>query len=290
MKIWMHHNMFSTLWNLFISPFVEYAFMQKALLSCVLLCISAVPLGVFLLLRGLSLVGDSLAHGILPGIALAAIFFGMAPVPLFIGGIAAGLIVAFISNQLSTRSIIPEEASFTVIYSLSLALGVLILFHHGTNTNVMHLLFGSVLGIDSVTLSLIAAVCVLTTLFLGKFRKLLLMYCFDPLLFQVAGYHHKVLMFSFFALVVSNLVASYQAIGTLLALGLMMLPAITGRILCGHYRQIFKVSSLLGIFGCYAGLLLSYHIDWPSGPSIILCLGVQCLAAYGFKRSRKSLS
>lgn len=269
------------LWNFFIAPFTEYIFMQKALLSCFLLCLSAVPLGVFLLLRGLSLVGDSLAHGILPGIAIAAIFFGMNPVPLFIGGITAGLIVAFISNRLSTHSIIPEDASFTVIYSLSLALGVLILFHHGTNTNVMHLLFGSVLGVDSITLSLIAIVCLITIFFLAKFRKLLLMYCFDPLLFQVSGSSHKLLMFGFLALVVSNLVASYQAIGTLLALGLMMLPAITGRMLCRHYRQIFKVSSILGFLGCYVGLLLSYHADLPSGPSIILCLGIQCLGVYG---------
>lgn len=280
----------NTLWTLFIAPFIEYSFMQKAMLSCFFLCISAIPLGVFLLLRGLSLVGDSLSHGILPGIALAAIFFGMKPIPLFIGGIIAGLIVAFISNQLSIRSIIPEDASFTVIYSLSLALGVLILFHHGTNTNVLHLLFGSVLGIDVATLSLIAGVCIITTIFLGNFRKLLLMYCFDPLLFQVAGYNHRLLMFSFLTLVVSNLVASYQAIGTLLALGLMMLPAITGRILCTHYRQIFKISSLLGILGCYAGLLLSYHVDWPSGPSIILCLGIQCLVVYGFKQKAKSIS
>jgi zinc/manganese transport system permease protein len=270
-----------SLWNIFIAPFTEYAFMQKALLSCVLLCISAVPLGVFLLLRGLSLVGDSLSHGILPGIALAAIFFGLNPIALFIGGITAGLIVAFVSNQLSRRSIIPEDASFTVIYSLSLALGVLILFRHGTNTNVLHLLFGSVLGIDIVTLGLIALVCVITTIYLSMYRKLLLMYCFDPLLFQVAGKPHRLLMIGFLALVVANLVASYQAIGTLLALGLMMLPAITARLLCTHYRQIFKLSSILGIFGCYVGLLLSYHIDWPSGPAIILCLGTQCLVVYG---------
>lgn len=275
------------LWDFFISPFVEYAFMQKALLSCFFLCLSAVPLGVFLLLRGLSLVGDSLSHGILPGIALAAIFFETAPVPLFVGGIIAGLIVAFISNQLSSRSIIPEDASFTVIYSLSLALGVLILFHHGTNTNVLHLLFGSVLGIDSTTLLLIFCVSVITIIYLILYRKLLLMYCFDPLLFQVAGKNHRLLMFGFLALVVSNLVASYQAIGTLLALGLMMLPAITGRMLCIHYRQIFNVSSLFGILGCYLGLLLSYHADWPSGPSIILCLGIQCLAVYAFKQWNK---
>ncbi len=277
-----------SLWNIFIAPFTEYAFMQRAFLSCILLCISAVPLGVFLLLRGLSLVGDSLSHGILPGIALAAIFFGLSPIPLFIGGITAGLIVAGVSNQLSARSIIPEDASFTVIYSLSLALGVLILFHHGTNTNVLHLLFGSVLGIDSVTLSLIALVCCGTTLYLGMYRKLLLMYCFDPLLFEVAGCSHRWLMIGFLSLVVTNLVASYQAIGTLLALGLMMLPAITARLLCTHYRQIFKTSSILGIGGCYAGLLLSYHIDWPSGPSIILCLGAQCLVVYGLMVHKKT--
>ncbi len=271
-----------TLWNFFVSPFTEYAFMQKALLSCFLLSLSAVPLGVFLLLRGLSLVGDSLAHGILPGIAIAAIFFGISPIPLFIGGIAAGLVVAFISNRLSNRSVIPEDASFTVIYSLSLALGVLILFHHGTNTNVLHLLFGSVLGVNSTMLFLIALVCFLTILFLARFRKLLLMYCFDPLLFQVAGYNHHFLMASFLALVVANLVASYQAIGTLLALGLMMLPAITGRMLGRHYRQVFIISTLLGFLGCYIGLLVSYHADLPSGPSIILCLGVQCLGVYVF--------
>ena len=277
-----------SLWNIFVTPFTEYVFMQKALLSCVLLCISAVPLGVFLLLRGLSLVGDSLSHGILPGIALAAIFFGMNPIALFVGGITAGLIVAFFSNQLSSRSIIPEDASFTVIYSLSLALGVLILFHHGTNTNVLHLLFGSVLGIDTITLGLIGLVCVITTMYLGMYRKLLLMYCFDPLLFQVAGKPHRLLMTGFLALVVANLVASYQAIGTLLALGLMMLPAITARLFCNHYRQIFKLSSIIGIVGCYAGLLLSYHIDWPSGPSIILCLGTQCLIVYGIMLKKKN--
>lgn len=280
--------MFS-LWNIFIAPFTEYLFMQKALLSCIFLCISTVPLGVFLLLRGLSLVGDSLSHGILPGIAIAAIFFGMNPVALFIGGIIAGLIVAFVSNRLSARSIIPEDASFTVIYSISLALGVLILFHHGTNTNVLHLLFGSVLGIDNVTLSLIALVCLITTLYLGFYRKLLLMYCFDSLLFQVAGKPHHLLMIGFLSLVVSNLVASYQAIGTLLSLGLMMLPAITARLLCDHYRSIFTISSIIGIFGCYIGLLLSYHIDWPSGPSIILCLGIQCLLVYFFNFQRRQL-
>jgi len=270
-----------TLYSIFIAPFTEYVFMQKALLSCVLLCISAVPLGVFLLLRGLSLVGDSLSHGILPGIAVAAISFGMNSVALFIGGTIAGLIVAFASNQLSKRSIIPEDASFTVIYSLSLALGVLILFHHGTNTNVLNLLFGSVLGIDSNTLGLIALVCLITTAYLIRYRSLLLMYCFDPLLFEVAGKPHRWLMAGFLALVVVNLVASYQSIGTLLSLGLMMLPAITARLLCNNYREIFKLSSVLGVLGCYAGLLLSYHIDWPSGPAIILCLGVQCLGVYG---------
>lgn len=276
-----------SLWNIFIGPFSEYLFMQKALLSCVFLCISTVPLGVFLLLRGLSLVGDSLSHGILPGIAIAAIFFGMNPIALFIGGIIAGLLVAFISNRLSSKSIIPEDASFTVIYSISLALGVLILFHHGTNTNVLHLLFGSVLGIDNTTLILIALVCLITTVYLGLYRKLLLMYCFDPLLFQVAGKPHNLLIIGFLSLVVSNLVASYQAIGTLLSLGLMMLPAITARLLCDHYRSIFTTSTVVGIFGCYCGLLLSYHIDWPSGPSIILCLGVQCLAVYCFNIFKK---
>lgn len=276
----------NVLWNFFVTPFAEYIFMQKALFSCFLLSLSAVPLGVFLLLRGLSLVGDSLAHGILPGIAIAAIFFGISPIPLFIGGIAAGLVVAFISNRLSDRSIIPEDASFTLIYSLSLAFGVLILFHHGTNTNVLHLLFGSILGVTSVMLLLIAFVCLITIIFLIRFRKLLLMYCFDPLLFAVAGYNHHFLMISFLALVVCNLVASYQAIGTLLALGLMMLPAIAGRMLGTHYRQVFRISTILSFLGCYAGLLLSYHADLPSGPSIIICLGIQCLGIYFFTMKR----
>lgn len=268
------------IWDIFISPFVEYNFMQKALLSCLFLSFSAVPLGIFLLLRGLSLVGDSLSHGILPGIALAAIFYGLAPIPLFIGGIIAGLIVAFFANLLSEKSIIPEDASFTFLYSISLALGVIILYHHGTNVNVLHLLFGSVLGIETQAFWLIAFISAITLLFLTKFRKSLLSLCFDPLLFQVAKKNYKPLMFVFLSLVVANLVASYQAIGTLLALGLMMLPAISARLLCNHYRNLFLTSQLLGCFGCYMGLLLSYHVDLPSGPSIIMCLGLQCVAAF----------
>jgi zinc/manganese transport system permease protein len=271
------------IWDVFVSPFVEYNFMQKALLSCLFLSFSAVPLGVFLLLRGLSLVGDSLSHGILPGIALAAIFYGLAPIPLFIGGIIAGLIVAFFANILSEKSIIPEDASFTFLYSISLALGVIILYYHGANVNILHLLFGSVLGIENQAFLLIVAICLVTTFFLCKYRKHLLMLCFDPLLFQVAKKNYKPLMFIFLSLVVANLVASYQAIGTLLALGLMMLPAISARLLCNHYRNLFLVSQLLGCLGCYMGLLLSYHADLPSGPSIIICLSCQCVLAFLFK-------
>lgn len=276
------------MWDILIKPFVEYEFMQTALISCLLLSFSAVPLGVFMLLRGLSLVGDSLSHGILPGIAIAAILYGLEPIPLFIGGICAGLVVAFFSNILSEKSVLPEDASFTFLYSLSLAMGVLIIYHNGTNINILHLLFGSVLAIDCQSFFLIAFISLLTIVYVALYRKRLLMLCFDTLLFQISYKNYRVLIFTFFAFVVANLVISYQAIGTLLSLGLMMLPAISGRLLSTHYRRLFLVSSLLSCMGCISGLLLSYHIDWPSGPAIIICLSIQCTAAFIFRSYFKS--
>lgn len=271
------------IFDFLINPFIEYEFMRTALISCLFLSFSAVPLGVFMLLRGLSLVGDSLSHGILPGIAIATILYGLSPIHLFIGGIIAGLIVAFIANVLSEKSIIPEDASFTFLYSLSLALGVLIIYHNGTNVNILHLLFGSILGIEPESFYLIIAVCLTTILYVAKYRKKLLMLCFDPLLFKISYKNYRLLMFAFLAFVVANLVVSYQAVGTLLALGMMMLPAISGRLLCAHYRKLFLISSLLGCTGCLSGLLLSYHIDIPSGPAIIVCLSFQCAIAFIFK-------
>ncbi len=258
----------------------QYTFMQHAWLACFTLSLSAVPLGTFLMLRRLSLVGDSLSHGILPGIAIGAIFFSMAPLPVFLGGVAVGLCVALFSHILSKNQIIPEDASFTVIYTFSLAIGIVMLFLYAPNTNIIGLLFGNLLAIDKESLYLILSVGLATMIFLFFYRKSLLLYCFDPTFFRAAHKNKFWLMVVFILLVVANLVISYQAIGTLLALGLMMLPTIAARLLSNHYRVMFFLSSLIGVIGSTLGIIISFYTDSPSGPMIIITLSCITLCCY----------
>ncbi|WP_049260353.1 metal ABC transporter permease [Neisseria bacilliformis] len=256
-----------------IEPFAEFDFMRYALASVVFLALSAAPVGVFLVMRRMSLVGDALGHAVLPGAAVGYMLGGLSLPAMSAGGFAAGMIMALLAGLVSRFTDLKEDANFAAFYLTSLAVGVLLVSMGGSNIDLLHLLFGSILAVDLPALTLVAAVASLTILTLAVIYRPLLLESIDPLFLKAVNGKGGLWHLIFLVLVVMNLVSGFQALGTLMAVGLMMIPAITARLwVRGMGGQIF-LSVLFALLCGLAGLLFSYHVEIPSGPSIILFCG-----------------
>ncbi|MEM7253893.1 MAG: metal ABC transporter permease [Pseudomonadota bacterium] len=256
-----------------IQPFVEFGFMRRALVACLALSLGCGPVGVLLVLRRMSLVGDALAHAVLPGAAIGFMIAGLSLVAMSFGGFIAGLTVAALSGLVARVTPQREDASFAAFYLISLALGVLIVSTHGSNVDLMHVLFGTILAVDDASLLLIVSIATLTLFALAIIGRGLIVECFDPGFLRAVGGPGAIVHFVFLMLVVLNLVAGFHALGTLMAVGLMMLPAAAGRFWAGSVAALLVTSSTIAFASAYVGLLLSYHLNLPSGPSIILVAG-----------------
>ena len=146
------------MYDLLVAPFVEFGFMQRALAGSLLLSLAACPVGVFLMLRRMSLTGDAMAHAILPGAAAGFLLYGLQIVPMTIGGLIAGAIVAVGAGAVSRFTLQKEDASMAAFYLISLALGVMIVSLRGSSVDLMHVLFGTVLALDDAALMLICGI------------------------------------------------------------------------------------------------------------------------------------
>jgi zinc/manganese transport system permease protein len=267
------------LYDWLVGPFAEFAFMQRALLGSLMLSVSACPVGVFLMLRRMSLTGDAMAHAILPGAAAGFLLYGLQIVPMTLGGLVAGVVVALGAGLVSRLTIQKEDASMAAFYLISLALGVLIVSLRGSSVDLMHVLFGTVLALNDEALILIGGISVVTLAALAVFWRALVAECLDPLFLRSVSRLGPPVHFIFLGLVVLNLVGGFQALGTLLSVGLMMLPAAAARFWTARVEPMCLLAIAIGIVSCIAGLLLSYHAALPSGPAIILSAGAIYIAS-----------
>ena len=163
-------------------PFAEFEFMQRALVGVIAIALGGGPVGVFLMLRRMSLTGDAMAHAILPGAAVGYLVAGLSLPPMTIGGLAAGVIVAVAAGLVSRFTALKEDASLAAFYLLSLALGVTIVSLRGSNVDLLHVLFGTVLALDDNTLLLLASISTITVLALALLYRPLVLECVDPAL------------------------------------------------------------------------------------------------------------
>ena len=253
--------------------------MRRALVGCLALALGSGPIGTFLVIRRMSLMGDALSHAVLPGAALGFILGGLSLPAMSLGGAGAGLAVAFLSGLVTRLTPLREDASFAAFYLISLALGVLLVSTHGSNVDLLHLLFGSILAIDDAALMLIGAIATLSLVSLAVIYRPLLVECFDPGFLRAVDGRGGLVHTIFLALVVLNLVSGFLALGTLMAVGLMMLPAAAARFWVRELWALGAGSSALALGSGFLGLLLSYHLDLPSGPSIVLVAGLAYFAS-----------
>jgi zinc/manganese transport system permease protein len=261
---------------LLIGPFESFGFMRIALAACLALALANGPLGIMLLLRRMALDGNVLSHAVMPGAALGFVYAAHSVTALSAGGLASGALVAGMTGLLGRDRAVRHDAGLIAFYLAALALGVTLVAFFGSNVDTVRVLFGTVLAIDVRALLQIAVVCTLTILLLAVFYRPMAVDSFDPVFLRMAGGHGMRALFV--VLLLLNLVVSFQAFGTLLAIGPMLLPAAAAR--CWTHRPgvMFILASALGMLSSYAGLLLSYHRNLPSGPAIVMTAG----AIYGF--------
>jgi zinc/manganese transport system permease protein len=256
-----------------VGPFVEFDFMRRALVGCLALSLGAPPIGVFLMLRRMSLMGDAMSHAILPGVAIGYLIAGFSLSAMSAGGLIAGLSVAFLAGAVSRSTVLKEDASLAAFYLISLASGVLIVSARGSNVDLMQVLFGTVLSLDNKSLLLIGAIATISMIGLAIIYRPLVMECIDAQFLRSVSRSSSAVHLCFLALVVLSLVGSFNALGTLMAVGIMLLPAATARFWAEELFQLIVFAVIFALASCYIGLLLSYHLDMASGPTIIITCG-----------------
>ena len=260
-----------TAYDLVVAPFADYGFMRRALVASVALGLGSGPVGVLLVLRRMSLVGDAMSHAVLPGAAIGFLIAGGLSLPIMgFGGLVAGLSVALLSGLISRTTSLREDASFASFYLTSLALGVLLVSLRGSNIDLLHVLFGTILAIDADALYLVGGIASVTLLVLAIVYRPLVAECFDPGFLRAVGGRGPFYHFLFLFLVVINLVAGFEALGTLMAVGTMMLPAAVSQLWARTLPAMIAVAATTAVLSGFVGLVASFHLGLASGPTIIL--------------------
>src|SRR5690242_15887264 len=256
--------------QILLSPFSEFEFMRRTLAAVIALSLGGGPIGVFLMLRRMSLVGDAMAHAILPGAAIGFLLSGLNLFAMTTGGLIAGFAVAILSGVVARSTGLKEDASLATFYLTSLALGVTIVSIKGTNVDLLHVLFGNILALDDQTLLLVAINATITLLVLAVIYRPLVIESVDPLFLRTVSRAGAPAHLLFLVLIVINLVSGFQALGTLLSVGLMILPASIARFWSRDITPMICIAAASAIVSGYVGLVVSFQTRIPSGPAIIL--------------------
>lgn len=276
----------TTLHALLIEPFESLAFMRGALVACLALALANGAVGTLLVLRRMSLDGDVLGHAVMPGAAIGFLYAGPSPMWLSLGGFASGLAVAALAS-LITGGEARRGAGLVAFYLVALSLGVILVAWRGSNVEIMRVLFGTVLAIDRRALIEIAIASSVIVLAIAALYRPLAVGAFDPAFLRTIGVRAPYAA-AFQVLVVLALVASFQAFGTLLAVGPILLPATAARCWGLGAAASMALATGFGLAASVAGLLVSYHANLPSGPAIVLAagllFGVSLIAASAWRR------
>ena len=253
------------LWAKLIEPFM-YGFMVKALVIAALVgCVCAV-VSCYLILKGWSLMGDAISHAVLPGIVVAYLVH----IPLGAGAFAAGLLNAAATGWIKERSRIREDSVMGAVFTGMMALGLILVTKVSSNIHFMHILFGSLLGIERDDL-IQAVVCSLITLVtvIAK-RKDILLYLFDKNHARAIGLNVTFIHYLFLSLTALTIVASLQAVGILLTVAMLIIPGCIAYLLTDRLNRMLCISALSAALSSLIGTYVSYYLNGATGACIIL--------------------
>ena len=263
------------MFDLLIAPLREDT-VRHSLAAVVALAVSAGPVGVFLMLRRMSLVGDAMAHAILPGVAIGFLAAGLNVFAMTLGGLIAGLLIALLAGAVSRTTELQEDASLAVFLLVSLAVGVVIVITNGMDIEqLMEFLFGETAAkMNSEKLLVIAGNATASVLVLALIYRPLVLDCVDPGFLRTVSGAGGIAHFAFLSLLVLNLISGFHAFGTLLGVGIIIIPAAIARFWTRDITMMIALATTSGALSGLAGLLLSFHANIPSGPAVTLAAGL----------------
>jgi len=268
-----------------LDPFKEDS-VRNSLVAVLALAFSAAPVGVFLMLRRMSLVGDAMAHAILPGVAVGFLVAGANIFVMTFGGLVAGIIVALVAGLISRSTALQEDASLAVFLLISLALGVMIVTLKGMDVErLMEFLFGETAALmNSGKLLVIVTNATVSLVVLALIYRPLVLDCVDPGFLRSVSRAGGIAHLAFLALLAINLVSAFHAFGTLLGVSIIIIPAAVARFWTRDISIMMLLASLCGALSGWIGLFISFHANMPSGPVVTLVAGSLYLGSVLFGR------
>ncbi|MGF1495339.1 MAG: metal ABC transporter permease [Elainellaceae cyanobacterium] len=253
--------------DLLLDP-LQYSFMQRSLLVAVTVGIICSVVGSYLMVQRLALLGDAISHSLLPGLAIAFLL----GINIYVGAFIAGVVSTVLISWIHRRSPIKEDAAMGIVFSAFFALGITLItaIQRDNKIDLNHFLFGNILGVTAGEVRDTAIIAVLVLLGVVMLYKELLFYSFDPLGAQAAGLPTNLLSSGLMVLIALTVVASLKSVGVILVLALLITPSATAYLLVSRLHHVMLLGSGIGVFASVSGMYLSYFINLPSGPAIVL--------------------
>lgn len=250
---------------------LQYEFIQRALVASVMVGISCGLIGAFIMLRRLSLIGDALAHAVLPGVVIGFMVAGKTPLSLFIGASVAGIVTALLISFVERNSKIKSDTAIGIIFTGAFALGILLVSQlKQVHIDLSSYLFGDVLGVSDSDIVLSSVITVFITCVVILFYKQLLVTTFDPTLAHILGISAGAFHYFLMTMLSMSIVAGLQSVGVILIIAMLITPPATAFLLTEKMKPLLVISATVGVFSSVAGLYLSYHFNFASGASIVL--------------------
>ena len=272
---------------MFIEPFINNEFLRLSLAAGVLVAITCAIAGTFVVLRGLAFVGDALAHGVLPGIA-TAMLFGVSGI---VGAAVGSLVMMGGVSLVSRRFRLSGDTAIGLLFVGMLALGVMITSRSRTFVgDLSRILFGELLGVNStdLLLQLLALITVASIAFVS--RRPFLLLSVDEGLANTSGFSTRIFHNIMLVMIAITVVASFQTVGTLLVLGMLIAPAATGALFARRISTMTLIAAVVGSISTYVGLLISYHFNLAAGASIVLTAGFIFAVVATYTEIKKSIT
>lgn len=262
------------------SDFINEPIAKRALLACAMIGFSNGFVSAFVVLKKSALQIGTLSHGLLPGLALSVLFFGLTQWSALAGAVFAALVIGLGSIFLSKTSRIDQDTALGILYTTMFAGGIVILKHLDLRQKLDEWLFGSIVGMADADLWIAFGISVIAVLTLTALQRPLLIYLFEPNVAASLGVPVRLLNYAMFAVVILVLISSLQAVGCILSVGLLVAPAATVYLFTNSARNLFLYGGILGALGSVTAFYLSYPLGWHISATIVLVLGVFFALAY----------
>lgn len=275
----------------FVEHLFTYQFLNRALITSIIVGIVCGTVGSLIVLRGLSLMGDAMSHAVLPGVALSFLF----GIPMFVGALITGMIASIFIGYITSSSKTKPDAAIGISFTAFLASGIIIISLINTTTDLYHILFGNLLAItNSAFLTTIVIGSIVLILIIIFYRPLMIS-TFDPTFSRMSGLNTTLLHYFVMLLLSLVTVASIQTVGIILVVALLITPASTAFLISKKLYSMMIIASLISVISSIVGLYYSYIYNIPSGATIVLCTFVIYIITLFFtkftnRKKRGSLS